>query len=103
MLSMVENVIRRRICHSLYLYEKANNKYKRDHDNKESSYLQYWEVNNLYGWAMLQKFPVNNFVGIKDTSQSNEDFLKNYEGSDEGYFLECDIQYLKKLHERPND
>ena len=52
---------------------------------------------------MLQKFPVNNFVGIKDTSQSNEDFLKNYEGSDEGYFLECDIQYLKKLHERPND
>ena len=29
--------------------------------NKELSYLQYWDVNNLYGWAMLQKLPVYNF------------------------------------------
>ena len=70
------------------------------HDkNKELSYLQYWDVNNLYGWAMLQKLPVNNFEWIKDTSQFNEDFIKNYnEESDEGYFLEVDVQYLEKLH-----
>ena len=31
----------------------------KDYDKtKEVSYLQYWSVNNLYGWAMLQKFPV---------------------------------------------
>ena len=54
--------IRRKICHSIYQYEKANNKYMKDYDkNKESSYLQYWSVNNLYGWAMSQKLPVNNF------------------------------------------
>ena len=41
----------------------------KDHDqNKESSYLKYWEVNNIYGWAMSQKLPVNKFEQIKDTS-----------------------------------
>ena len=65
---------------------------------KESSYLQYWDVNNLYGWTMSQKFPVNNFEWIKDTSQFNEDFIKNYnEESDEGYFFEVDVQCLEKL------
>ena len=77
----------------------------KDYDkNKELTYLQYWDVNNLYGWAMSQKLPVNNFEWIKDTSQFNEDFIKNYnEESDEGYFLEVDIQYPEKLHELHND
>ena len=49
-LLMVEKDIRGGICHSIYRYAKANNKYMRDCDkNKESSYLQYWDINNLYG------------------------------------------------------
>ena len=72
--------------------------------NKESPYLQYWDVNNLYGWATSQNLPVNNFEWIKDTSQFNEDFIKNCnEESDEGYFVEVDVQYLEKLHELHND
>ena len=66
MLLMVEKGIRGGICHSVYWYAKANNKYMKDYDkNKESSYLQYWDVNNLYGWAMSKKLPVNNFEWIK--------------------------------------
>ena len=45
--------------------------------NKESSYIQYCDVNNLYGWAMMQKLPANSFEWIKGTSQFNEDFIKN--------------------------
>ena len=67
--------------------------------DKESSYLQYWDVNNLYGRVMLQKLPVNNFEWVKDTSQFNKDFIKNYnEESDAGYFLEDDVQCSENLH-----
>ena len=104
-LLMVEKGIRGGICHAVHRYTKANNKYIKDYDkNKESSYLHYWDVNNSYGWARLQKLPVNKFEWIEDTSQFNEDFIKNYnEESKEGHFLEVDVQYSEKLHELHND
>ena len=50
MLLMVEKRIRGGICHAIHQYSKANNKYVKDYDkNKESSYLKYWDANNLYG------------------------------------------------------
>ena len=59
---MVEKRYQRRRCPSIYQYEKANNKYMKGHDkNKESPYLKYWDVNNLYGWVMSHKLPLNNF------------------------------------------
>ena len=48
MLLMAEKGIRGGICHPIYQYAKANNKHMKDYDkNKESSYIQYWNVNNL--------------------------------------------------------
>ena len=49
MLLMVEKDIREGMW-----YAKANNnKYIKDYDkNKELSYIQYWNVYNLYEWAM---------------------------------------------------
>ena len=56
MLWMIEKGIRGGICHSIYQYAKANNKYLKDYDkNKELSYVKYWDINNVYGWAMSQK------------------------------------------------
>ena len=71
---------------------------------RELSYLQYWEVNNSYGWAISQILLVNNFEWIEDTSQLNEDIIKNFnEESDEGYFLEVNVYYPEKLCEFRND
>ena len=78
MLLIVEEGIRGGICHSIHRYAKANNKYMENYDkNKESSYTQYLDANNLYGWAMSQKLPVNNFKWVEDTSKINKDFIKN--------------------------
>ena len=53
---------------------------------------------------MLQKLQVRKFEWIENTSQFNEDFRKSYNGeSDEGYFLEDDVQNPVKLHELYND
>ena len=105
MLWVIEKAIRGGICHSIYRYAKVNNQYMKDlNKSEESSYVQYWYINNIYGWTMPQKLPINNFEWIEDTSQLNEDFIKNYnEESEEGYFLEVDVQYLEKLHELHND
>ena len=52
---------------------------------------------------MSQKLPVNNFKRKKDTSQFNEDFIKNCnEESDEEYYVDVDVQYIEKLHEVHN-
>ena len=53
MLLMVEEGIRGGICHSIHRYAKANNKYMKNYNNnEESSYIQYLDANNLYGWTM---------------------------------------------------
>ena len=104
MLLMVEKRIRGGMCHAIHRYAQANNKYMKNYDqNKEPSYLKYWDVNNLYGWEMSQNCPVNKFEKIEDTSKFNEDSTNYYNQENyEGFFLEVDVQYLEILHELHN-
>ena len=105
MLVMVEKVLRNGICYVVNQSTKINNKYMKGYDKKkESSYLKHWVVNNLYGWAISQKLPVGGFEWVENKSQSNKDFIKNYnEDTDEGYFSEVDVQCPKILHDLHND
>ena len=62
MLLAVEKGAQGVIYHSINRYAKAIDKYMKDNDkNKESSYIQYWDVNNLHRWVMSPKLPINNF------------------------------------------
>ena len=113
MLLMVEEGIRGGICHSIHRYAKANNKYMKNYNkNEESSYIQYLDANNLYGWAMSKKLPVNGFKGIDNNETAepsakhviNEEFIKNYdENNDKGYIFEVDVKYPKRLYDLHSD
>ena len=62
--------------------------------NFESSYVIYLDANNLYGWAVSQKVPVNWFKWKKYVSKFDEDFRKNYdEDSNKGYIFEVDVEF----------
>ena len=65
LLLMVEKGIRGGICHPIYRYVKANNKYMQNYDKKKDlPNLKYWNVNDMYGCAMLQTLPIKDFIWV---------------------------------------
>ena len=106
MLLMREESLRGGICHAVHRYAKANNEYLKNYDkSEESSYIQYLDVNNLYGAAMSEKLPINEFKWVNDISGINEKSVKSYDkkNSDKGYILEVDVNYPSKLHKLHSD
>ena len=66
MLLMFELGIRGGITQVVRKYVSANNKYIIDKFNpdEDTTYLQYLDVNNLYGWAMSQPLPTGGFKWV---------------------------------------
>ena len=95
MLLMVEEGIRGGICQAIQHYESSNNKYIKNYSkNVISSYFQYLDANNLYGWVMRKKLPVTEFTWVKKPSIYTEEAMKMYdESNDYGAILEVDIEY----------
>ena len=105
MLIMFEEGTRGGMCQATYRYAKANNKYMKNHDkNKESTYLEYLDANDLYGFAMCKKLPVDGFKWVDDLSIFTEDFIKNYDEEDDtGYLFVVDVEYPKNLQKLHSD
>ena len=80
-------------------YAKANDKYMKSYNkNIESSYLEYLDANNLYGWGMSEKLLVNGFKQIKKLLKFNERIKSYDENSNKGYILEIDFEYPENIH-----
>ena len=102
MLLMFERGIRGGITQAVCKYASANNKYMGDRFNpkSESSYLQYLDANNLYGWAMSQPLPTG---GFKWTDVNPNEISELTTRTDKGYIIEVDVSYPKNLHDSHND
>ena len=102
MLLMFERGFRGGITQAVRKYASANNKcmeYRFD-PKSESSYLQYLDANNLYGWAMSQPLPTG---GFKWTDVNPNEISELATRTDKGYVLEVDVSYPKELHNQHND
>ena len=102
---MVEKGTRSGICHKIFGYTKAINKYMNDSNkDEEESFLEYLDANNLYGWEISQPLPVEGFKFVNNMSKIDEDFIKNFdEDSDKGYIPEVVVEYPKNLHDLHSD
>ena len=97
MLLMFEKGIQSGITQAVHRYSKANNKYmgKKFNPEENTSFLQYLDANNLYGWAMNQPLPTGGFKWVTPDEIAK---LEN-----KGYLLEVDVKYPKKLHDLHNE
>lgn len=69
-------------------------------ESKPSSYLMYLDVNNLYGYAMMQYLPLDNF---RWTDVNVETIKNTPSDSNIGYILEVDLEYPQSLHDAHKD
>ncbi|XP_011883678.1 PREDICTED: uncharacterized protein LOC105570839, partial [Vollenhovia emeryi] len=104
MLLFVERGVRGGLSQCSHRYARANNKYLPSHDPLEAStYLMYYDVNNLYGWAMRESLPYAQFQWIDDTNAESLDVMAVTADSDIGYILEVDLSYPRELHDAHAD
>ena len=82
-------------------YAKVNNKYMNDYDpKKQSTFISYLDMNNLYGWAMSEYLSYEGFKWLANVDEFDVMLISE---NLIGYLLEVDLEYPNELHELHND
>ncbi|XP_051176794.1 uncharacterized protein LOC127291636 [Leptopilina boulardi] len=102
MVMYIERGIRGGVSQCTNRYAKANNPYmEKFNDKKETSYIVYFDANNLYGWAMVQSLPYGGFEWVENVNNSFD--FNVPDDAPFGYILEVDLDYPNELHEKHSD
>lgn len=104
MLTFVERGIRGGISQCSNRFSEANNKYMNNYkENEESKYIMYFDINNLYGFAMTKPLPKGGFRWLSDDELRYFDLDRLDENFFKGYLLEVDLEYPEDIHEIHKD
>ena len=68
---------------------------------RESTFITYLDMNNLYRWTMSEYLPYGGFKWLANID--NCDIISISDKSPIGYILEADLEYSDELHELHND
>lgn len=102
----VEEGLRGGISQITHRYARANNPYVQGYTPEQPhNFIMYLDANNLYGWAMSQSLPVNNFGWLTrgEIEILQENLMTLPADGTEGYILEVDLEYPRELHDLHND
>jgi len=103
-LNFFESAIRGGVSMITHRFAHANNPDVKGYDSqKPHSYIQYYDANNLYGWAMSQPLPTGKFRFLRPEEIQKYDFTVIPDDSEIGFMLEVDLYYPDKLHDLHND
>ncbi len=106
MFKMVDGGIRGGVVMISKRFARANNKYLGAalHDpSKPTTFINYVDANNLYGWAMSQTLPHHSFKWLIEAEWQQLDWTTLTADRAIGYFVECDLDYPAELHALHND
>nr|CAH7720490.1 unnamed protein product [Callosobruchus chinensis] len=97
--TFIQKGIRGGISQCCNRYGEANNPYMGKHYKPDvvTSYLMYYDINNLYGAAMSKHLPYGGFEWVPIENIYHEDILNQPDDSDYGYILEVDLNYPADL------
>ena len=104
MVLMIERGMRGGISMISKKYAKANNPMVPGYDSsKNTSWLAFYDMNNLYGAAQSKVLPEKEFYWLNEDEIDQLDTMNIADDSDTGFILEVDLDYPSCLHEEHND